>query len=77
MLSEVQLLFEPISIALLISYSVISGDYVSLTLGILFIFIVYLVSSFFTKDKLNVEILLLFPFTWAFFYILMWIEYLA
>jgi poly-beta-1,6-N-acetyl-D-glucosamine synthase len=77
LLAEIQLLFEPISIALLISYSIFSGDYVSLSLGVMFIFIIYIVSSLFTKERVNPSILVLFPFTWAFFYILMWVEYLA
>lgn len=37
LLSELQLLFEPIGLTLLVAYSVISGDYLSFALGSLFV----------------------------------------
>jgi len=48
LLSELQLLFEPIGITLLITYCIVSGDYLSLSLGILFILVIYLVASLFS-----------------------------
>jgi poly-beta-1,6-N-acetyl-D-glucosamine synthase len=77
LLSELQLLFEPIGIALLLTYSFLSGDFISLTLGILFIFITYLVVSLFSHQKIRWGLLLSFPFTWPLFYFLVWVEYVA
>lgn len=77
LLSELQLLFEPISIALLATYSVISGDYLSLFLGIMFVSIIYLVNALFAYERFNPKVLLSFPFTWPYFYILVAIEYYA
>lgn len=77
LLSEFQLLFEPISISLLIAYSFISGDYVSIALGVMFVFVIYFICSIFTYDGFNFEILLLFPVSWMLFYFLVWIEFLA
>ncbi|MEI6477732.1 MAG: glycosyltransferase family 2 protein [bacterium] len=77
LLSESQLLFEPVGLTLLLSYSIISGDYLSLSLGILFIFATYLVIALFDHEKINLGILFLFPFTWPLFYFLVWVEWLA
>lgn len=77
LLAEVQLLYEPIAITLLIAYSFISGDYLSLALGALFIFVIYFVVAFFNDKKIDFKLLLLFVFTWPLFYILVWIEYLV
>jgi cellulose synthase/poly-beta-1,6-N-acetylglucosamine synthase-like glycosyltransferase len=77
LLSEAQLFFEPLGITLLLSYSIISGDYLSLTLGLLFIFAIYLVNALFNHEKINFTVLLLFPFTWPLFYFLVWIEWVA
>jgi cellulose synthase/poly-beta-1,6-N-acetylglucosamine synthase-like glycosyltransferase len=77
LLSELQLLFEPIGFTLLAAYSVISGDYLSIALGILFIFVIYLVNAFFNSEKIRFELILLFPLSWPLFYVLVWIEYVA
>lgn len=77
MLAEIQLFFEPIALTLLIAYSVISGDYLSLALGNLFIFVIYLVNSLFSHSKINIGLLFSFFFSWGLFYILVWIEYIA
>lgn len=77
LLAEIQLFFEPISITLLATYSFISGDYLSITLGAMFIFVIYIVNTFFGHHKINLKILFLFPFTWPLFYFLVWIEYLS
>ncbi|HJQ08642.1 MAG TPA: glycosyltransferase [Candidatus Saccharimonadales bacterium] len=77
LLGELQLLFEPIGIALLVSYSVISGDYLSLALGILFLFVSYLVIGVFNQRTLDWRTLVKFPFTWPLFYITTWVEYIV
>lgn len=81
-LAELQLLYEPIAISLLMAYSFISGDYLSLALGVLFVFIVYLVNALFVRKDLSGKergesLLILFPFTWPLFYILVWVEYIV
>lgn len=76
LLAELQLLFEPIAISLLITYSVIADDYVSLALGTLFVSVTYMVVSIFSRE-FKPMLLLLFPVTWPLFYFLVWVEYLA
>jgi len=76
LLAEFQLLFEPIAIALLVTYSVISGDYISLALGSLFVFTLYVVNALFAHEG-RPKLILSFIFTWPLFYILVWIEYVA
>ncbi|MCC7290030.1 glycosyltransferase family 2 protein [bacterium] len=77
LLSEFQLLLEPISIALLITYSFVALDFLSLAFGILFTFVLYLVNGIFSGKGINLKLLILFPFTWPFFYFLIWIEFVA
>lgn len=77
MLSEAQLLFEPLGIALLLTYSMLSADFLSLALGILFIFATYLVNALFNGGQVNVRLFPLFIVTWPLFYFLVWIEWLA
>jgi poly-beta-1,6-N-acetyl-D-glucosamine synthase len=77
MISEIQLLIEPLAISMLIVYSIISSDYLSLSLGILFIFQTYLVACVFNNEKIQLGRLLSFVYTWPLFYILVWIEFLA
>ncbi len=77
MLSEVQLLIEPIAISLLITYSIIASDYLSFAIGLLFIFQIYLVTSIFGDKGFKIGKILSFPFTWILFYFLVWIEFLS
>jgi len=77
LLSELHMLFEPFGLALLVTYSVISGEYLSLAVSSLFILIIYLVNALFSRDPRAVFLALLFPFTWPLFYFLVWIEWLA
>lgn len=77
LLAEIQLLFEPIGLTLLIIYSFITGDFSSVILGALFIGIMYVVVGLFTERGKNAWIVPLFPFTWAIFYVLVWVEYMA
>ena len=76
LLAELQLLFEPISVTLLVTYSIISNDFVSLALGTLFIAVSYLVVGLFSRT-LRPSLLFMYPFTWPLFYVLVWIEYIA
>lgn len=77
LVSEVQTFFEPISIALLLAYSFISLDFISIAFGILFIFVIYFITSIFNGKRINLKILLLFPGTWVLFYFLVWVEFNA
>lgn len=77
MLAEAQLLIEPLAISMLITYSFISSDYLSLSLGIFFIFQTYLVACIFNNSKIELTRLFSFIYTWPLFYILVWIEFLA
>lgn len=77
LLSELQLLLEPIAISVLLGYSLITGDYLSLTISLFFIFQIYLVTALFHGGWPNWKILLAFPFTWTLFYFLIWIEFLS
>lgn len=77
LLAEIHLLFEPIGLTLLVVYSVITGDYSSMILGALFIGIIYVVVGLFTERARNWWIVPLLPFTWAMFYFLVWVEYVA
>ena len=73
-LAELQLLFEPIAITILLVYSFISYDYVSIALGTLFVAVTYVVVSLFGRD-FKPSLLLAYPFTWPLFYVLVWVEY--
>ena len=78
--SEAQLLLEPIGATLLVTYSAISGEYVSLALSMLFVGISYVVVASFGVGlswKERIRILLLWPITWPLFYIIVWIEFHA
>lgn len=76
LLAEFQLLFEPIAIALLVTYSIVSGDYISLAIGSLFVLTLYIVNALFSHQK-KISLMFSFIFTWPLFYILMWVEYVA
>lgn len=80
LISELQLILEPIGATLLITYSLISGEYVSLALSMLFIGISYFVVSCFSPNialKERIKLLVSWPFTWILFYIIVWIEFHA
>ena len=77
LLSEFHLSFEPIGFTLLITYSILTGDYLSLAIGVLFIFVMYMVVGLFSHDGVNLRIMLLFPLTWPLFYLLVWVEYIV
>ncbi len=77
LLAELQLLFEPIGFALLFTYSFLSGDFISIALGLLFVFITYIVVGLFSQDGINFKLIASFPFTWPLFYFLVWVEYVV
>ncbi len=76
LLAELQLLFEPIAISLLVTYSIVSGDYVSIALGTLFVAVTYVVVGLFSRE-FQPMLILLYPFTWPLFYFLVWVEYIV
>lgn len=76
LIAELQLLFEPLALALLVTYSIVTGDYISLALGSSFVMIMYVVNAFFSHHG-KLRYALLFPFTWPLFYLLVWVEYVA
>ena len=80
MFAELQLLLEPIGATLLLTYSIISGEYVSLALSMLFVGISYFVVAIFGSRltlKERIRLLLLWPVTWPLFYLVVWIEFHA
>ncbi|HYH74767.1 MAG TPA: glycosyltransferase family 2 protein, partial [Candidatus Saccharimonadales bacterium] len=77
LLAEIQLLFEPIAIAIAIAYSLVTSEYLSLAIGLLFIMLVFIAVSFFHSSKPRPLLIFSFPFFWPLFYMLDWIEFLA
>jgi biofilm PGA synthesis N-glycosyltransferase PgaC len=75
MLTEVTLFFEPIAIAIMIAYVIVTGEYLSLSLGIMYIFLAFLTIPVF-HGKPRPHYLLFFPF-WPLFYVLDWIEFIS
>jgi biofilm PGA synthesis N-glycosyltransferase PgaC len=77
LLAEVQLLFEPIAIAIFIAYCVVTSEFLSLAVGLLFILLVFVAVSFFHNSRPRPLLVLSFPFVWPVFYMLDWIEFLS
>ena len=80
LLSEIQLLLEPIGVTLLITYSFIANEYVSLFFSMLFVGIPYFVVAIFGKHMSfwrRIGLVLLWPITWPLFYIVVWVEFHA
>lgn len=75
MLTEITLVFEPIAIAIMIAFVVISSEYLSLSLGICYIFLVFVTVPFF-HTRPRPHFILYFPF-WPLFYFLDWIEFVS
>ncbi len=78
--SELQLILEPIAITLLITYSILASEYVSLALSMLFIGISYFIVAVFGRGlpmRQRFGLILLWPFTWPLFYMIVWIEFHA
>lgn len=80
LLSELQLLLEPIGATLLITYSLISSEFVSLALSMLFVGISYTIVALFgvsLTSKERLQLIALWLITWPLFYIVVWIEFHA
>lgn len=77
MLAEIQLVFEPIAITILIVFSIIASEFLSLGIGILFILLVYVATALFNDERPHPMLILSFPFTWPLFYFLDWVEFIA
>ena len=80
LIAEFQLILEPIGATLLITYSLLSGEFVSLTLSMLFVGISYLVIACFAARlafRERLKVLALWPFTWMLFYVIVWVEFHA
>lgn len=77
LLTEIQLFFEPIAITILVIYSFIAHEYVSLFIAVVFISLVYFVVSLWSNKKIRIDLLLLFPLSWPLFYFLDWVEFIS
>lgn len=77
MITELQLLLEPVAITLFIFLSYIRNDFVTIGYGILFMFVGYIIYGLFNSEKINLGLIFNFPFTWLAFYLLNWVEYFA
>lgn len=76
-LSEAQLLVEPVFFAVVWTYTLLTGDFLSVGLSSLFIFFTFLTSLVFGAHKQRAYYLLLFPAFWLLFYILVSVEFFA
>ena len=77
LLTELQLIFEPAAITILVVYSIITSEFLSLGVGVLFILLVYIFTALFSNERPRPLLILSFPFTWTLFYFLDWIEFIA
>jgi hypothetical protein len=76
-LSEAQLLFEPLFFALIWTYTFITGDYLSVGLSSLFIAFCFLAGTVFGDKETNKAYFFLFPSFWILFYLLVAVEFLS
>lgn len=80
LLAEIQLILEPIGATVLLIYSLLAGEFVSLALSMLFVGISYGVVAVFGKYlswKERLQLIILWPLTWPLFYLVVWIEFQA
>ncbi len=77
LMAEVQLVFEPLAISILVAYSLMTMEYLSLAIGIMFILLVFIAVSLFHNTRPRPWLVLVFPFVWPLFYILDWVEFMA
>jgi cellulose synthase/poly-beta-1,6-N-acetylglucosamine synthase-like glycosyltransferase len=75
LLTEINLMFEPIAIAIMIAYVIITSEYLSLALGISYIVLVFVAVPLFHSHP-RPKYVFYFPF-WPLFYFLDWIEFLS
>lgn len=75
LLTEITLVFEPIAVAIMVAFVMISSEYLSLALGICYIFLAFVaVPTFHSRPRSHY--LFYFPF-WPLFYFLDWIEFVS
>jgi len=74
-LAELMLLFEPIAIAIMVAYVIITSEYLSLALGMAYIMLVFIVIPLFHSHP-QPKYVLYFAF-WPLFYFLDWIEFVS
>jgi cellulose synthase/poly-beta-1,6-N-acetylglucosamine synthase-like glycosyltransferase len=75
LLTEITLVFEPIAVAIMVAFVMISSEYLSLALGICYIFLAFVaVPTFHSRPRSHY--LFYFPF-WPLFYFLDWIEFIS
>jgi hypothetical protein len=75
MMTEVTLVFEPIAVAIMVAFVMISSEYLSLALGICYILLAFFAVPTFHSHPRS-HYLLYFPF-WPLFYFLDWIEFIS
>lgn len=75
MLTEINLLFEPIAIAIMVAYVIITSEFLSLALGISYILLVFIAVPLFHSNP-RPKYVFYFPF-WPLFYFLDWIEFIS
>lgn len=76
MLAEIQLLFEPFAIAIILTYTFLTHEFISLAVGIMFIFLVYIFAGV-CQRHYNFSFIILFFFTWPLFFFIDWVELMA
>lgn len=76
-LMEIQLLFEPLAVASIIAYTLLTSEYLSIAIGLGFIALVFIAVSLFHANRPRPQLVFYFPFFWPLFYLLDWIEFLA
>jgi len=74
-LTEVTLVFEPIAVSVMVAYVMLSSEYLSLALGICYIFLAFLAVPTFHSQPRS-RYILYFPF-WPLFYFLDWVEFVS
>ncbi len=75
LLTEITLVFEPIAVAIMVAFVMISSEYLSLALGICYIFLAFVaVPTFHSRPRSHY--LFYFPF-WPLFYFLDWVEFIS
>jgi cellulose synthase/poly-beta-1,6-N-acetylglucosamine synthase-like glycosyltransferase len=75
LLTEITLVFEPIAVAVMVAFVMISSEYLSLALGICYIFLAFIAVPTFHSHPRS-HYLFYFPF-WPLFYFLDWVEFMA
>lgn len=74
-LTEVILVFEPIAITIMVAFVIVSSEYLSLSLGLCYVFLAFLaVPTFHSKPRFHY--LFYYPF-WPLFYFLDWVEFVS